>query len=113
MPEWLYLDTLANMVYFFVFTTKTIKQVGNSGDNQDVWSEEEFISAVLAHPSLKKPSTAHKPSSAAESMHVFVSKGSNNIVWAKWVQPGQTVKTGLKYRIIWPDGKNIHKGVHY
>lgn len=48
-----------------------------------------------------------------DKMHVFLSKGSNNIVYAKWVQPNQTVKTGLKYRIVWPDGKDIEKQTHY
>jgi hypothetical protein len=50
---------------------------------------------------------------ADKSLKTFSSKGSNNLVWAKWLQPGETVKTSLKYRIIWPDGKNIRKEVHY
>ncbi len=46
-------------------------------------------------------------------MHVFLSEGSHNIVYAQWLQPGQTLQTGLKYRIIWPEGKNINKQIHY
>lgn len=56
---------------------------------------------------------AHLISYTDDKMHVFLSKGSNNLVFAKWVQPNQTLKTGLKYRIIWSDGKNIDKQVHY
>ena len=79
-----------------------------------MWSEQDFIAAVLAHPALKQPDTApiNANSKAADSMLVFYSKGSNNIVWAQWLQPGQTVKASLKYRIVYPDGKVINKE-HY
>ena len=105
------------------------------GKGQDVWSEEEFVQAVLSHPLLTQhPShpqyqaSSSSPSSTTTAgattgaasgaaaaaggittsvMHVFVAKGSNNIVWAQWLKPQQTVRCGLKYRVVWPDGKEI------
>lgn len=78
-----------------------------------MWNEQDFIAAVLAHPALEQP-VERGPASTATSGApvVFYSKGSNNLVWAQWVQPGQTLKAGLKYRIAYPDGRVINK-VHY
>lgn len=75
----------------------------------DVWSEEEFLAAVLAHPSLQKPSTPSSEISASTQMLSFMSKTSGNLVWAKWVLPGETAKARLQYKIIWPEGKQIAK----
>lgn len=100
------------MVYMFCVQVKP-QQLGDS-EEQDVWNEQDFVAAVLAHPALKKPDAtqATANNNKASDMQVFYSKGSNNLVWAQWVLPGQTLKAGLKYRIIYPDGKNINK-VHY
>lgn len=89
-----------------------MKSPQGDGADQDVWNEQDFIAAVLAHPSLKVPTSTPNTANKADTMAVFYSKGSNNIAWAQWVQPGQTVKAGLKYRIVYPDGKNINR-VHY
>ena len=97
---------------------------------QEMWTEEDFIAAVLSHPSLSLSSAAETepvaplPCAAknkacadalaaqalekeiqANPMKIFTSKGTRNLVWAQWVQPGQTVTAGLKYRTIWPEEK--------
>ncbi len=84
-------------------------QVAGTGSADDLWSEQDFIAAVLAHPSLASP-----PTSAAKDdrMQAFAAKGSGNVVWARWVQPGETVRAGLQYKIIWPDGKKVQKNWH-
>ena len=81
---------------------------------QDVWAEQDFVAAVLAHPLLAFP-TAAAPVNATQAqaeaagggvMHVFAScNGSRNIVWAQWLQPGETIRAALKYRVLWPEGK--------
>jgi hypothetical protein len=82
-----------------------------------VWSEEDFLAAVLAHPALARPaSSAVAPSGTAPvdtQLLAFVAKGSSNIIWAKWLLPGQTGKAGLQYKIIWPDGKAVYKQSHF
>eukprot|EP00598_Pedospumella_elongata_P005988 CAMPEP_0184970786 /NCGR_PEP_ID=MMETSP1098-20130426/3135_1 /TAXON_ID=89044 /ORGANISM="Spumella elongata, Strain CCAP 955/1" /LENGTH=711 /DNA_ID=CAMNT_0027492765 /DNA_START=79 /DNA_END=2214 /DNA_ORIENTATION=- len=87
-----------------------ILQVNGDAAHQDVWSEQDFVAEVLAHPKLAKPADKAPKS---DKMYVFVSEGSHNIVYAQWVQPGQTLQTGLKYRITWSDGKNINKQALY
>jgi hypothetical protein len=81
-----------------------------------VWSEEDFLAAVLAHPALARPAPSAVPAStpAAETqLLAFVAKGSSNIIWARWLLPGQTAKAGLQYKIIWPDGKAVSKQAHF
>jgi hypothetical protein len=93
--------------------------VGAGAAGEDVWSEEDFVAAVLAHPSLAHPAaaptaaTSGTTTGAAGTMLAFTAKGSGNVVWAQWLQPGQTAKASLHYRIIYPDGKTLVKQQHF
>lgn len=84
----------------------------NNDGAGDVWSEEDFLETVLAHPTIVEHPyhplhQTHDKTDKDSSLHVFLSKGSNNIVWVKWMKPGETMRCGLKYKVIWPDGKEI------
>ena len=77
----------------------------------DVWSEEEFLAAVLAHPYLQSPTATATDSknNKGTQMLSFMSKSSGNLVWAKWMMPGETAKARLQYKIIWPEGRHLAK----
>ncbi|KAJ1440287.1 hypothetical protein B484DRAFT_443486 [Ochromonadaceae sp. CCMP2298] len=85
----------------FPDSPKTSKdsKVPISQSSQEVYGEEEFVSRVLAHPALQAPAEA--------GVFAFLAGGSHNLVFAKWVMPGESVTTLLKYRIVWPEGKQI------
>lgn len=77
-----------------------------------MWTEEDFVAAVLAHPLLASPTAAEEKAEEAVQMHAFFSNGSSNLVWAKWVQPGETLRVALKYRVLWPEGKDVQRDSH-
>jgi hypothetical protein len=58
-----------------------------SAEDKEVYGEEEFVSAVLAHPALLSPTK--DDISGRGQMFAFYAAGSHNLVYAKWVMPGE------------------------
>lgn len=66
-----------------------------------VYNSEEFLQAVLAHPLVV--AGQEKGASGAE----LVFAGGDQLIWVKWMEPGELWRTGFKYRMVWPDGNEI------
>jgi uncharacterized protein (TIGR02231 family) len=71
--------------------------------NKDVVSCET-MSDVLRAEASNKPASIR----ATTSVRTYYSKSSGNVFWAKWIQPGETAQIPFKYRIVWPDEKQIY-----
>jgi uncharacterized protein (TIGR02231 family) len=46
-----------------------------------------------------------KSGSNPDQFRVYYCRASNNIYWAKWFEPYESITTTFKYRISWPDDK--------
>lgn len=76
--------------------TPTDKDVVNIPENQG--NEQDLLNYVLKENELMKSDKKTK---------VFYSDSNRFIIWSVIVNPGETINLSLKYRLSWPDGKQI------
>lgn len=70
----------------------------------DVAHHDGMILAALQHSSLQTVPTAKNSNNGV----IFFNENTKQIVWAQWVLPGETVNVVLKYRVVWPDGRDVN-----
>jgi len=103
-------ESLVNLHPSSSSSSSTASTTNTAGE---IYTEEEFIAKILAHPELQSPPSATTKNAATKSssskVYTFFAKGSLNLVTAKWLMPEESMQAGIKYRIVWPDGKTIHK----
>lgn len=69
--------------------------------DKDIEDPDEVIASVLAHSAVKASLTA-------DGMIAFMSAKTHNVVWAKWLRPQERVTFNYKYRLLWPEAKEIY-----
>ena len=68
---------------------------------EDITAESDLIDYVLNHSLLTSENSK-------VSTHIFHCKKTHQVVWALWIQPGQTLRFKYSYRILWPEGHEIN-----
>jgi hypothetical protein len=68
---------------------------------------DDILTAVLSHSALRLSphSSSSSSSSSSGEMTAFLSAKTHSLLWAKWLQPRETVRFNYKYRILWPEAK--------
>ena len=64
---------------------------------------DAFLEAIFAIVGKAPPQDMTK----GNHLHVFYSKKTGHMYWARWLNPSDTIVSSLKYKLTWPDEKNI------
>jgi hypothetical protein len=68
---------------------------------EDMTAESDMIDYVVNHALLASENPKVQT-------HIFHCKKTHQVVWALWIQPGQTLRLRYSYRILWPEGHEIN-----
>jgi hypothetical protein len=94
----LYITKLCFQVNLFAPDPSSVIQLDGELEDPD-----DILTAVLSHSALRL--SPHSSSSSSGEMTAFLSAKTHNLLWAKWLQPRETVRFNYKYRILWPEAK--------
>lgn len=78
---------------------KTITELDDTHSSGD----DTTLNAIFAIVGREPP----KDMQRENKLHVFFSKKTGHMYWARWLNPSETMTSTLKYKLIWPESKDI------